>query len=399
MNLSPGALAAFANQSVLDLCPGELSVCTRASAPHADPQVDAIYFEKAARGLGVTNYASMKLDSVMMHQVVRAANGESGFDTVLTDVPVELSAGDLNYLVGRFVTSLANRALPIVQRDANPHPARDALLDLWAGKMQVTQMSRELAASLATTQPGTAAEGLLVVAIGKLGSEDAVVIAKVEHQEAMRLEPTVTEDGNNVFTVELLRDLVFGDKTRVFKVAVFVKSWSSTGFAAGEAIDEQSDHSIAQYFLGKFLGMKLREDPSVLTESMMNGLTKAINDSTMSGDQKLDAQSALLAEFRSNEKQLDPQAFIRKHVPDGHAKEVGRLAQAASSPMVVFTKDTSRIAGRMKRVRIDMDRDITLVAPPEEIGQDGAIQVVDDERGTSVVIRDVHVESVRPGAR
>jgi hypothetical protein len=124
-------------------------------------------------------------------------------------------------------------------------------------------------------------------------------------------------DGKNVFAVELLRDLVFGDKTRIYKVAIFIKAWSATGFVAGEAVDEQSDRNIAAYFLGKFLGMRLREEPSVMTEMLLDGITQAINRSTMTGDQKVEVQHALLSELRSNDKQFDPTAFIQKHVPNG----------------------------------------------------------------------------------
>ena len=347
----------------------------------------------------MANYAMLTLNNVMMHQILLTGGDQRGFSTVLTDVPVELSSQDLGYLLRRFRTSLSNRALPILQADAEPHAARSSLIALWGGTQTLVETSQALAESLAVTQPGTAAEGLLVVADGKLGGEDALVIAKVEHQEAMRLEPALDASGKHVFTVELIRDLVFGDKTRIFKVAAFVKSWSSTGVLTGEAVDEQSDRNIAAYFLSKFLGMKLREEPSVLTESLLNGFTAAINKSGMSGEQKMEVQSALLAELRSNEKSLDPQAFIRKHVPTGHAKEVASLATNARAPMVVFSKDTSRVDSRMRRVRLDLEKDITLVAPPEEIGENGAIRVHEDGSASTVTIHGAKVESVRSGMR
>lgn len=347
----------------------------------------------------MANYSLLSLTNVMMHQIVLIGGEVRGFSTVLTDVPVNLSAQDLGYLLRRFQASLSNRALPILQADAEQHAARSALTALWGGTQTLAEASQALAESLAATQPGTAAEGLLVVADGKLGSEDAVIIAKVEHQEAMRLEPALDESGKHVFTVELIRDLVFGDKTRIFKVAAFVKSWSATGVLSGEAVDEQSDRNIAAYFLAKFLGMKLREEPSVLTESLLNAFTVAINKSGMSGEQKMEVQSALLSELRSNEKTIDPQAFIRKHVPAGHAKEVATLATNARAPMVVFSKDISRVDSRMRRVRMDLEKNITLVAPPEEIGEHGSIRVHDDGSRSTVTIQGAKVESVRSGMR
>ncbi|KQP67818.1 hypothetical protein ASF40_20010 [Microbacterium sp. Leaf288] len=347
----------------------------------------------------VINYSSLKLGNVMMHRVLRDNLGEHTFSTMLTDAPVDLSPQDLGYLVSRFQKSLYSRALPIVQADAEKHPARDTLLALWASSTSLEAASKLLADALASTQPGTAAEGLLVVAEASLGNEEGFVIAKVEHQEAMRLEPTKDEHGNNVFAVELLRDLVFGDKTRIYKVAIFIKAWSAAGFVSGEAVDEQSDRNIAAYFLGKFLGMRLREEPSVMTEMLLDGITQAINRSTMTGDQKVEVQHALLSELRSNDKQFDPTAFIQKHVPNGHGKEIASLAQAAHAPLIAFSKDNSRIDSRMRKVRIELENDITITAPPEEVGGDGAVQVSDGAAGPIVEIRGARVETVKNGAR
>lgn len=334
-----------------------------------------------------------------MHQLLRTEGGEDAFQTVLTDAPVQLSPQELDYLVRRFQKSLYNRALPIVQANSDPHSSRDTLLHLWSSTVTLEDASKELADSLASIQPGSAAEGLLVVAEATLGSEDAVVIAKVEHQEAMRLEPTRNAEGKSVFTVELLQDLVFGDKTRIYKVAIFVKAWSASGVITGEAIDEQSDRSIAAYYLGKFLGMRLREEPSVLTEALLDGLTQAINRSTMTGDQKLDVQYALLTELRSNDKQIDPNAFIQKHVPDGHGKEIATLAESARAPLVAFSKDNSRIENRMRKIRMELEHDITIIAPPEEVGGEGVIQVTETEQGSTVTINSTRVEAVKSGAR
>ncbi|WP_426320745.1 hypothetical protein [Microbacterium sp. E-13] len=347
----------------------------------------------------MANYSQLTLGSVMMHQLMKDASGDRAFETVLTDAPVQLSPQERGYLVRRFQTSLYNRALPIVQADAGPQTSRETLLGLFAAGLTLEDASKTLAEALADTQPGTAAEGLLVVAEAKIGAEEGIVIAKVEHQEAMRLEPTTDSSGKSVFTVELLRDLVFGDKTRIYKIAIFIKAWSLGGFISGEAIDEQSDRSIAAYFLSKFLGMRLREEPSVMTEMLLDGLTQAINRSTMTGDQKIEVQHALLVELRSNDKQLDPTAFIQKHVPDGHGKEIATLALAAKTPLVAFSKDISRIDTRMRRVRVDLEHDITITAPPEEVGGDGAIQVTDGPSGATVVIKGARVENVRSGAR
>jgi len=224
-------------------------------------------------------------------------------------------------------------------------------------------------------QTGTAKAGMLVVADASIENEEFLLVAKVEHQEAMRAEPKTNRGGGRYIQIERIRDLVFGEQTKIYKIAVVSKSTSATGPLLGELADSQNGAGVAQYFLRGFLGMKLADEPQVLTERVLAGMTRAINGSNMSADDKIGAQTALALELQSNSPTLDPSSFIQKHIPVSHQGVVGRLAENLGTPMAIFPKDTSRVSSKINRTRIDLSGGVYLVAPTDVIGTDKIVRV------------------------
>jgi hypothetical protein len=330
----------------------------------------------------VVDYSSLKLTDVFMHQVSKGEpSARPRFSTLLTDEPVDMGADDKAFLTRRFIKALGRGAVAVVEAaQASPLPA--AVKNYWAGGAPLVSVSQAMAESLANTQPATALPGLLVVAEATLGSDPCILVAKVEHQEAMRFNAIVSEGGHRIFQLHRLSDLVFGDAVRIYKIAVLSKAASSTGQLAGTLADEQNGAGQAAYYLRTFLGMKLREEPPVLTEQYMERMGAVVNKSTMPVDKKVDAQMALLAGLKSNAPDIDAQRFIREFIPVEYHSQIRDLAQQAEVPLVRFAKDVSRVSSRLVRVRIDMSNDVYVIAPYEAVGE-GKQVVVSESNGAA----------------
>ncbi|GAB2460574.1 hypothetical protein HD599_001175 [Conyzicola lurida] len=336
-----------------------------------------------------TNFSTLVLKDVMMHQVVRNS-GSSGprFSLQITDMPVVLSGPNRSFLEQRFIKALSQRALPIVEDKQVGSPTPDRVRAFWSDRDDLVVTSQGMAEDLAQLQPGTALAGLLVLAEVQLSSGPALLVAKVEHQDAMRIEAQVNENGERIFSIERLKELVFGDAARIYKIAILSKAASAAGLVSGEVVDDQNS-GFAAYFLGKFMGMKLREEPAVLTQHFLERMTTAINKSSLVSEARLDLQSALVAEVASNARQLDPQSFIQNHVPQGAQSEIAAIAADLHVPLVVFPKDTTRVQSQLKRLRLDLSNDIHVIAPPEAVGDGKAVQIIageGDEEGTDTVV-------------
>lgn len=329
------------------------------------------------------NYASLVLGDILMHQIVKSVGNDGPkFESVLTDLPVELEPRDIAFLTERFQEALMTRATPVLE-DTNLSVGTCKLVrDHWSSS-DLVSISQQLAAGLVAAQSGTAKAGILVVADASIQNADYLLVAKVEHQEAMRAEPKTHKGGGRYIQIERIRDLVFGDQTKIYKIAVVAREASVSGPLTGELADSQNGAGVAQYFLRGFLGMKLADEPQVLTERFLVGVTKAINGSNMSADDKVTAQTALALELQSNSSNLDPSGFIQKHIPTSHQGVVGRLAENLGTPMAVFPKDTTRVSSKINRTRIDLSGGVYLVAPTDVIGTDKTVRVETVESETS----------------
>ena len=345
----------------------------------------------------MTNFSSLRLKTIVMHQI-RKNSGESEFRfrVHLTDEAIVMEPDDQAFLTRRFVKALSGRGIAVMEDRTLPDVVPSEARGIWSDESRFIEHSKDIALHLASVQPGSALEGLLVVALGDVSGDEFILISKVEHQEAMRLEPVTNADGHQVFEIERIRDLVFGDTARIYKIGILSKALSSTGVLSGELVDDQNGNRFADYFLGRFLGMRLQEEPSVLTERFLDSFTKAINASSMPAERKLDTQSALVAELQSNAHQVSPEGFIRNHVPSGFGPEIREIAVLSGATFGTFTKDTTRITNHISRIRMEMANGVLVIAPPDEIGEGKAVTVDSTNDGDLVTISGSSVVSVKP---
>lgn len=201
----------------------------------------------------MTNFASLKLGNVMMHQITKSAEGSPDrFDLGLTDEAVEMSAENIAFLTNRFVRALSGKSNSVVEDPSKDSETPKRIKSIWTDEEKFVDQSQKMAEDLRAIQPGTALAGLLVVAEATLGNEEALLIAKVEHQDAMRIDPQTNEAGHRIFHIERIRELVFGDSARIYKVAVLSKVASAGGQVTGYFVDDQNGFGYAAYFSAAF---------------------------------------------------------------------------------------------------------------------------------------------------
>lgn len=349
----------------------------------------------------MTDYSSLRLWDIVMHQVtVNPEKDGPKFVALTTDAPVTLASEDRRLITKRFTLALAKGGSPVKEQTETASPVPAYIRSLWSDDEDYIEVSRKIAQHLADCQPLTAGPGLLVLARAGLTDDENILLAKVEHQEAMRIEPRVNAEGQRVIDVERLKELVFGDAAKIYKIALLSKSASSLGSLAGDLADDQNGSAIAAYYLSRFMGMQMRDEPAVLTERYLNGMGSVINASPLSPEEKADVQSALLADLRSNSAQVDLKAFIRTHVPVAHQRTLGDLAADLGIPGTSFNKETSRVKKKLERLRLDLSNDVHIVAPAESIGAGKDVQVESgvDSSGhptVTVNIRGANLDAVR----
>ncbi|WP_323958881.1 nucleoid-associated protein [Arthrobacter sp. JZ12] len=332
----------------------------------------------------MNDYSGLELGPVLIHQIRRTATADGPkFEASLTDEPVDFESEDRAFLTRRFQEALLRRATPVTEIGDNEDSVAPKLIREHWLNADIVALSKGLTHALVEVQTGVSRPGVLVVADATNNGEETLLIAKVEHQEAMRAEPQTNEAGNQYVRIERIRDLVFGEQTKIYKIAALPKTTDALSPLTGDLADSQNGQGVAGYFLRGFLGLRLADEPEVLTEAFLKGMTKAINESGMAPEDKMDAQTALSLELQSNATSLNPTSFIQKHIPFTHQGEVSRIAPTTGTPMTSFPKNTTRVNARLNRIRIDLSQGVYLVAPPDLIGRDKVVRVERVESETS----------------
>ena len=329
------------------------------------------------------DFGRLSIDRVIIHDVPIAPD-----PLVLSDVESNLDDALRNYFAERLRRSLMKGF--DVERDPGTGSITPTLVQqVIRGQVDVVQASSRLAQHLYGIQRRPNSSGLLVIATATLEGRPALALLKLERGRGMRAEQASDAQGRRTFQLDVIRSLLFTDHTQVFKASLFrlVK-----GALAGKVSDEQAmfgPHDIAHFFLTTFLGCRLATAPEVSTRDFLDAAQSFINDSVADAVTKTTYELALLTELNSQRALIEPRTFATAYLRVNDRQPFLRHLEArgvTSEPMV---KSLDLVASTLKRVQIDFDSGVKVLARPELLEKDGPVTIEKiNDRITRVSITD-----------
>lgn len=246
--------------------------------------------------------------------------------------------------------------------------------------------SQKIAQHLFKAQTGSMSSGLLVVGQASVGPLPAVAVIKLEKQDGVRLMKQSTA-GQVTFSLRRIRDLMLTQKTRVYKMGVFILRGKTIDTLDGMVVDSQRPGSktIASFFLDKFLGFSLAALPDVTTQAFLKGVERFVNTADVSSHVKAHCFTAALVEIQSNTKMISPRDFAKHHVPSELHNQFHEVLQQEGVPKNRFRKDDRLVSGRLKRVLVNFENGVKISVPPGHIGDTRVSELADGI--TEVTIR------------
>lgn len=287
---------------------------------------------------------TFSIDSAMIHDVPR---GNSRLEKlILTDDPIALDVDLRAYFVRKIVSSLTEHGVDVVADPNEDASVRDAVARIISAPGELPEASREIAARLSAVQTGVNPAGLLVVATGKVGGKPCASVLKLEREQGLRFRIN-TSNGRKTVDLEHLRDLTLTDKTKVFKTSVLGaggRGRVSAETVTGRVSDDQRGDAatgVATFFLGRFLGCRLRDSPEKTTLVFVEAATAFINDEVKDPQRKGRYQVALLAVLQDHTVELQPKRFASTHLDaNDRPTFLDRIRKAGLDPDVPFPKET-----------------------------------------------------------
>lgn len=323
-----------------------------------------------------------------MHQVPNG-RGAQDDDSELeySEAPIDLTAEDSAFIQRRLRHSLSKYARPVVADEGVASEVPGMVRDLLVSSDSLIEHSRMIARSLYFKQKWSSPGGLVMTVVGEHAGARCVVIAKMEHQEGMRVEQTKNSEGRRTYKAEHLRDLILGDGTRVFKLGLFTAS--DQDLLDGHVVDDQQGFGgVANYFI-EFLGCQFRQKPDVVTEKFFKTAQTFISNRSQDDPEKnATYEIALLAEMQSSSNAIQPEQFAVDHLEENDQELFLQSLRDAGVPTNSFRKDTSLVKGKIRRMRISTDRGADVYVPPD-MHADGSVAIKETDEGHSIItVRD-----------
>jgi hypothetical protein len=340
----------------------------------------------------VTDFGTFKLDSVIMHLVPKGKAQPDGPDPIeYSEAPIELDATDKGFIEIRLRETLGGRARPVVENTDLGSQTPTLVRGLLNESGELVADSATLARMLYLRQKWVSPLGLVMTILGSIDGEGCLVIAKMEHQEGMRVQPTQTAAGLRTYRAQYLKDLILGEGTRVFKAGLFKASGAQENAKlTGDVVDDQQGQGgVADYFVD-FLGCQFVQRPDYLTESFMKTAQGFILKATKHDPEATaEYEIALLSEMQSRGNRILPEVFARDHLRAEHQDEFIARIEEVGLPRKGFTKDVSLVRGSIRRMKVQTLRGATVLVPPE-MYEDGSLTVTDlaDNDASRITVTD-----------
>jgi len=298
----------------------------------------------------------------------------------LSDAPSPIDASLKNYFKERVQETLRTAAVDVRHDPSVGSPVPASIFEILSRPSNLVRASRAIATHLYNCQTGANPGGLVVVVDGQLDDARCVAILKLEREEALRLTQRNVR-GHRTFDVQHLRDLMLGNKTRVFKAGLFPHV-GAVSRLWGRVSDQQRSFmragEVADFFLTRFLGCSLAEEPDVVTKRNFEFFESFINTTVSDPERKARYELALLAEMEAPSPQFNPRGFAAYHFE--REDEEAFLAEAAASGLSLdrFDKDVHLIAARVRQMvmqfanglrlsgtRTSFEESVTIEAPAQ----------------------------------
>jgi len=324
------------------------------------------------------------LDELIIHEVPQKG-ASSG--PILSDLPSPLNDDLRGYFREKILQSL-DQSVRVVRDKTISSPVPDELAAQFASGASIVGPSRTMAAHLYSIQTRVNSGGLLILVRGRVDSDRAAVVLKLEKEGAVRATRQRVA-GGFTYQVTHFDDLTLHNRTRVFKTGFFPqfeREARMRGYVADEQRGYAAPHQIAEFFLGTFLGCKPAEDARVVTREFFDASQRFINEHVAAAEDKARYELALMAEMQSQTTQLDPRQFARRNFKSNDVRPFLEFLESRDLEPRVFDKNIDEIRSRVEQMAVEMVGGIRVSGPRDEWTR--AVTVADRANGGARVTVD-----------
>lgn len=315
------------------------------------------------------DFGRLRVEKLIVHEIPRKSK-DSNQQPVLSTIETQLSPEEKRYFTRKITDNLSLASLSARFTSEAESPVPELIVnDFFNSDTNNTfiKMSRKMAIYLYECQTRVNSPGLLAVIKVLIEGQPGLVILKLEKEEGIRIEQTES-NGEVTFDVKYVNNILLSQKSRVFKAGLFysdkkgIELEDATIYISDNQNTKYSNNQVASFFLEDFLGCKLTDNPNVLTQKFYHQTSSFINDYIDDPEEKATYYLGLLAEIRSGDRYLCPEAFSDKYLDTSKKQNYLQYLHDAGVPKNEFQKNTELLKDSPK-LQITLDSGIMILSP------------------------------------
>jgi hypothetical protein len=312
-------------------------------------------------------WSGFSIDRVIIHDVPRhSVKSQSPPAPTLSDVDTVLNPEGKLLIREKTLQSVNSKyTLDVRLAPSSSSPVPNLVKEYFDSKDDsYVPISKKLAEHLYASQTGVNPAGLLTVVACSIGSTKGLAIIKLEREEGARLQPQQV-NGQQTFGLEVIRDLLLTESTRLFKLGIFMKPDGDDTAICAYACDEQRPYTVrsdvAHFFLRTFLGCEVAEAADVTTAKFLEASQEYFNESVGDSELRVTYTQHLLSELTNQTPTISPRTFAETNL---HTEHIQPYLNHVSNKGVVagqFPKDTKFVDNKLSKLRLNFEHGLSIV--------------------------------------
>lgn len=332
------------------------------------------------------DFGTFSIDELIMHHVPHGSkSGADRGEVTLCSALVDLHSEDKQYLESKIKTFLKGNARPAIENPNLASPTPAVIRELIAGDENFINDSQSVAKTLHEHHPWMSPEGLFIFSRGTITGSTCVLVAKLEHEEGVRVDQMFTEDQKLTYKTEYLKNLIFGDGTRVYKIGIFWET-NEDNLLIGHVSDSQNGkHGVASYFLAKVLGCEFQDQDDLNTQRFFEAVETWSSDLN-NPEEEARYEVALIAELQSPRETLNVTAFANQYIDANQRDSFMTVMRESNVVTTPIPKDITLVSRKINRVKFQTSRGATVFVT-RDMYDDGSVTIKKSDTGSKSEIR------------
>lgn len=343
------------------------------------------------------DFSKLSVQKVIIHEVERQPLHGNKRPPVFSEGLSSLDDDLRLFLKDRISNNLSrDNSFEVLFLDTMPSFAANILNRFLQNPDDFIQISKDVATQLNRVQKGNSPTGLLTFIEIAVGNKKGIAILKLELEEGGRILQTEVE-GKLTFDLSHLRDLILTDKTKLFKIALFLEDCRSLHGFDGKVCDNQlvsqQKQDVAFFFLETFLGCKVSGDPKAETKAFFYAAQEFFNDEVEDPVVSSSYGIHLLSYLTQERNTISPRQFANEHLAVAHRDPFVKYLEKKGVRSRGFSRNTSLIEQHLKDLVVEFENGVKISGKKENFKD--AVKLTSQKNGTTKAEVVSKVKSVR----